>query len=293
MLKKRKVYKESGFKFGMVGKKSVMFWSVLVLLASVFLINFVSAQSLGSKIFDPVKDMFATWNEGNLSVNIAKYVFWAIITLLVFTLLEFIPPFSNSTNKAMPWIRFILGVLIAFLSMAYLTPSDIYTALASYGAMGIVLSAVVPFIIIMFFTMQLSKAEDDSGHMIGNIVWVAFIVFLVYKVISGVFFCTAGGTGADAVKCIAVMEAIIYLAVIVFAIWYVWKGGYILMNMATKSRIKSMAQNMDEGKRTTLLAEAARLDKQAEAMMGTPGASKESVKKLHDRAEEMRQVAGE
>ena len=63
----------------------------LFVFSLLFVGMFVGVASAVSPIFDPVKDMFSSWNEGDLSVNVAKYVFWIILTLFVFTILDFIP----------------------------------------------------------------------------------------------------------------------------------------------------------------------------------------------------------
>jgi len=195
-------------------KGSVMGLFVLALLMTVSFVGTASAQSLGGQIFDPVKDMFASWTEGDLSVNLAKYVLLLVLTLFIFTILDFVP-FVKEGGSGKKFIRFVLALAIGFLSMAYLTPSDVYTALAAYSALGVVFSAVVPFLILAFFSMEVAKS-GGAGRILSKGIWIAFGVFLIYKIIDGIFFCTIGTKGAQ--SCISVVEGFIYIGVLVLIV---------------------------------------------------------------------------
>ncbi len=208
-------------------KKRVHGFIFIFLFLIVIVTGIVSAATLAS-IFDPVKDLFVNWNQGDLSVNIAKYVFWGIVGLFIFSILAFVP-FVSGEKKVV--IRVILAVLISFLAIAYLTPSNIYTMLASYGALGFVLGAGLPFIILAFFSIEMSK-QGVGGKIIAKLVWIIFIVYLIYKVVSGMI--TTPG--------IELFEGIIYLAAIVSCLIYMYWGENKLLKLIFKEEMSGMKE---------------------------------------------------
>ena len=140
----------------MFNKKSIGLIFVSLILFS-FVAGIVSAQSswwqnlfgggssAQSGVFEPVKDLFTNWEKGNLDVNIAKYLFWLIVTLFVYSVVGFIPVLNDKLHGS---VKFILALIVGFLSTAYITPSDVYTTLAGYSALGFVLSALLPLIVL-------------------------------------------------------------------------------------------------------------------------------------------------
>ncbi|PIN90318.1 hypothetical protein COU60_01860 [Candidatus Pacearchaeota archaeon CG10_big_fil_rev_8_21_14_0_10_34_76] len=241
-------------------KKSLMFISFMLVLF-VFSMSLVAAQrdpfagirsgsgSGASAVFDPVKDMFASWQDGDLSINIAKYVFWLLLTLVIFSILLYIP-FLTKLGK---W-NFLLAVLIAFLSTAYLTPSDVYSALASYGALGIVLSAAIPFVILLFFSIQISKEGGAGGKILSKFIWAAFVLFLVWKLFQGAFFCEIDGG-----RCISLWEGGAYLLFIIGSILWIF--------FFEKMFLKSLYKEEFEQSKTSLEKnlQAQRAKREAEA----------------------------
>lgn len=191
MTQQRKVYKEFICIDNMQNKRVLTIF-VLGLFASLFLVQFaslVAAQtpttqpaSSASNFFDPVKDMFAKWQQGQLSVNIAKYLLWVLVALFVYSILDFLP-FMKGRDKA--WIRATVSVVIGFLGIAFLNSSDVYTILASYSALGFVLGAVAPFLILLFGSIEVDRHGGIAGKVFVKIVWVAYIIFLVSKLIGG------------------------------------------------------------------------------------------------------------
>lgn len=58
--------------------KKLLVFSLFTFFALIFIVGLVSAQTPGEtakSIFDPIKQMFTDWTGGNLSKNIAKYLF--------------------------------------------------------------------------------------------------------------------------------------------------------------------------------------------------------------------------
>ena len=131
-----------------------------------------------------IGDLFATWGEGNLDVNIAKYLFWIIIMLFIFSSLNFAKMPENG------FLQFLLAIIISFLATAYITPEEVFTVLTTYTALGLTLSVIVPFIILIFFSAMLLSNEKISQMTVAKVMmevmlWLFFVAFLLYKLIVG------------------------------------------------------------------------------------------------------------
>ncbi len=187
--------------------KKVVGIFVLSLLLLSFLSTFVLAQGVGSKIFDPIKSMFTDWEEGSFSINIAKYLLTFLVLIFVYGVTHFLPVIK-SLNK---YIQFLFALVVSFLSMAFTSSSDLYAVMVSYTAMGFALSAIVPMLILVFFSVEVSK-ENSGSRMLSKFVWVIFIMFMIYKLIDGY--------AMDQIKGGMVIA---YVGVIVGAILWVWK----------------------------------------------------------------------
>ena len=155
-----------------------------------FLLNFANVTETNATITgQPVAEgfiagMFADWTTGNLDINIAKYLFWIILTLFIFSALNFA---KIPNNSAAQWL---IAIPVSFLSVAYITPEEIFTVLTAYSALGLTLSVIVPFVIMIFFSAMLISNEKLKHMSVAKIMlevslWLFFIAFLIYKLIVG------------------------------------------------------------------------------------------------------------
>lgn len=189
-----------------MSKKTVGIFVLSILFLS-FLSTFALAQGIGSKIFDPIKSMFTDWEEGNLSINIAKYLLTGLVFIFVYGVTKFLP-IVKGLNK---YIQFLFALVVAFLSMAFTSSSDLYAVMVSYTAMGFVMSAIVPMMILIFFSIEMSK-ENFGSKILARFMWFLFVVVMAYKLIEGY--------SSDQIKG---NMLIAYIAVIVFTILWIWK----------------------------------------------------------------------
>ncbi|MBW6442772.1 hypothetical protein K0A97_03280 [Patescibacteria group bacterium] len=171
-------------------KKWFLVAGIFIFLILAFALNFVNVSEPTQKIPTTITgqsiiaDMFTDWSSGGLKVSIAKYFFWIIVTMLVTTILNFAKFPKNG------FIQFILGLIISFLATAYITPDEVFAALTLYTALGLTLSVVLPFFIIIFFSAMLLSNEKISDISIGRVVmqvmlWLFFTGFISYKLIAG------------------------------------------------------------------------------------------------------------
>jgi len=141
------------------------------------------SRSSGSSS-DVFSGFFDKWNQGTLDATFAKYFFWIILTILIFSALNF-AKFPDST-----FVQWIIALPVGFFVTAYITPSEIFAILTTYTALGLTLSAIIPFIILLFFSSMLLSNEKIRHMTVGRVIlqfalWFLFIGFLFYKIITG------------------------------------------------------------------------------------------------------------
>jgi len=126
-----------------------------------------------------IVNMFTKWGQGNTDVIIAKYAFIILVCILIFGISAHMPFLKGNWYLQLPF-----AILVGFLAGAYLTPSDVYTMLTGYGAMGLILGGIIPFIIVGYFSLEMGK-EGIFGKWTSIIIWIGFVIFIIYKLILG------------------------------------------------------------------------------------------------------------
>lgn len=179
-----------------------------------FLVGFInvgetSIAVTGQQTF--ISDMFTTWTEGNLDLNIAKYLLWVMLTILLFSIFTSVGFPSNF------FARWLISIPVAFLSIAYVTPSEIFSIVNTYSALGITLSVILPFFIVLFFSaslMSVRKIRDlTTGRILAEVaIWILFTAFLIYKLIAGMF----SGSSFGVSMIILGFTAFVSLMIVVF-----------------------------------------------------------------------------
>ena len=250
-------------------KKRVVAFVFLSLMLLSLIAGVVSAQTtwfeklfgVGSSstksVFDPVKDMFSKWEAGDLSLNLAKYLFWFIVTLFVYSITKFIPGIKVLHGGA----KFLLALVIGFLAIAYMTPSDVYTSLASYTALGFVLSALVPLIILLFFGIEIRREGGMGGRLIAKFMWFIFIVFLAWKLVDGMFGFTGG-------KVINLVEGWSYIGVIAFSLLWILVFEKQFLKMLFKEESGSILDENLHDVANVLVSEISQREERAKALSG-------------------------
>jgi hypothetical protein len=116
--------------------------------------------------------------------------------------------------------------------------------LVSYGAMGMIISAVIPFIILFFFTLSIEKEDATAGAMLTPIFWIGFVVFIIYKLIAG---------WADNTNPLGRGEAIAYMIVVVASVLFILLKNKII-SMIFKRGIEAGVIQKERANDATLAA---------------------------------------
>ncbi|MCX6746726.1 MAG: hypothetical protein NTU63_01165 [Candidatus Pacearchaeota archaeon] len=168
--------------------RTFTFLLIAVFLVLAFLLGFVNKTGLATQTpttgQSVLSDFFTNWEGGNLDTNITKYLFWFMVTALIWSALSFAKFPEQGVFQA------LIALPAGFLATAYLTPAEVFTVLQSYETLGIVLTFIVPFMLMLFFSaMFLSNQKVKSMSvpkvMMEVFLWIFFAIILGYKMISG------------------------------------------------------------------------------------------------------------
>lgn len=180
MMKNKKVYKSENSNCDM--KKGMKVFSVILL--SLILVSIiagvVSARTVIGELFNQIP--------GNLNLDIkflsdgvnftdhagfARILMFLLVFIIIYAVSEFLP-FVGGNKYLAP----AFSIVVALLSTLFLSRQEVYTSLLAYNALGIAVTAVIPFIAITI----ISKKLFEGGHLLwSRLLWIAFIVFLIFR----------------------------------------------------------------------------------------------------------------
>jgi len=136
-----------------------------------FALGFVSAQT----IFSDIADSFRSGVSGVISPGpgFAQFLLFILVALIIYAIAEELPFVGTKT-----WVAGAIAVVVGLLSTFFLKSEEVYTILLSYGALGITLTAIIPFVIISVIA---KKAHDKDNVLLGKLLWITFFVVTLFK----------------------------------------------------------------------------------------------------------------
>lgn len=157
-------------------KQVVLSFVALFLLTFLVSINFVSAfwSELGRGDISGAFNSLSAVNSAIDSTWAAQVLFFFLVLVVVYGVSDYLPFFGDRN-----FLGFVFSLIVSILAVFFLNPEQIRTMLFSYKALGIVLTAIIPFFVIA----AISKKSHDKGQLIlSKSLWIAFIVFLLMMV---------------------------------------------------------------------------------------------------------------
>ncbi len=192
----------------MMMKKSFVFLFLSVMLFSL-IAGVVSAQT--SQFTQTINDFLRPWEDGSFKdLVLVKYLVLILVWMVVWSILGHFPGLKNlfkgdgtAENRGFPILGAIFSFIIAFLALAYITPSELEGIMASYAGLGFTIGALLPAIIIMAWTFDIASTnagESDvrkkvSSNVLVILIWTLFGVFTLFK-LSKVLFGAESSTNA-------------------------------------------------------------------------------------------------
>lgn len=190
-------------------------FSLLVISFLSFNIDFVSAnenintgdRSVGEGLVEDARDFFSGgsfFSGAKDSVFFAQFLLFILVALIVYALSESLPFLKGAGSYVKGGISIIIGILSVF----FLQDTEIYGILLSYGALGIVLTGVIPFILMAVFTARLTA---EGYNFISRIIWSVFGIVLFFRFLAAPEGEIDGG--------VRILYFVLFLLVIGMLIW--------------------------------------------------------------------------
>jgi len=138
-------------------RKRIIGLLIFGLFAVLLISNFVAAQdTVFENIFGGAGGGLSNFLESLQESNaFSKLLLFALIALIVYAIVGRLP-FVKDKDYVPGGIAIVVGILATF----FLDSTEVETILLSYGALGITLTALIPFFIII----AISKGLNDAGH---------------------------------------------------------------------------------------------------------------------------------
>ena len=158
---------------------SLIFLSVLAGFA-VAATNLDSITASWNKI---VSGLFGTTLTAADTIVI-KGLVWVLLFLIIYAIADVLP-FLGAAEKGKTKFLLRLGIsaVVSYLAVAFLTPGELYASMQSYSAMGVVLTTLVPFAVILTVAWRLLEKPNPGNLLLQKLMFALFAAFLAYKVV--------------------------------------------------------------------------------------------------------------
>ena len=132
----------------------------------------------GNQLLGPIFDLFGfTSSEG-----FATFLLATLVIMIVYSLMSFVPFFGDSVG-----IQWAASIIIGVLAFFYVDISRVKTLLLAYEALGFVFAGVIPFLVVLAFTIKLETGKNTKGkistYIISNTVLWVFLGYIFFKAI--------------------------------------------------------------------------------------------------------------
>jgi hypothetical protein len=155
--------------------KRILVFGLFAILAISFLISITSAAPTTTPWQD-IKSLFSGASTGNIKLYSVQFLFFMLVTLIILAVSNSIP-FLEGQHIG---IRFGVSLIIGILATFYLAPEEIYTALMGYQALGILLTTIIPFIVLLTITIQWDTKYPEYTWFT-QLMWVAYLTAYLIK----------------------------------------------------------------------------------------------------------------
>lgn len=161
-----------------------LFAFTIALFSIIIISNVISAadpNDLAKSAVEGISKAITEWFAGIVNNQLSKVLFGILLALLIYSILDF----SGIINQNL--IKVSISVIVSFLSIAYLTPTEIWLILASYNAMGATLLTLIPIMILMLFSYRMILVGGAKGVIFQYLIWIFYGIFLTIKILIQIF----------------------------------------------------------------------------------------------------------
>jgi len=208
-----------------------------------------------------------------------KFLLFILILAIVYGISDVLPFLSDDkkTNTAIKWV---VSIIVAYFSVAFMPVKQVYGLMVGYEALGVILTAIIPFILIFGMTWRLAENPNPSRMLVQKLLMWGFIFFLVYRLID---LYIAGQYNEGILWPYATFVYVIMLLVMI---------GYIfaeptIRNFILTTKVKGYIEQSKVMSKQEAMADAAALRQKAEAARRSGQTNTaETLEKAAERLEE-------
>jgi len=166
---------------------------LLVLIINLTLINAAPKDDVTNFFSSIFSDSGMSWYQA-WSLYSAQGLLWILVVLIIWAISDAIPFLENAN----PLVRLAISAVIGALSVLYLTPEEVFTALMGYEALGVSLTTILPFVILLVITIKWNVKYPQYSFF-SSIAWIAYLVAYLIKYSLSLFAWWTGGVDPNGI----------------------------------------------------------------------------------------------
>jgi hypothetical protein len=244
-------------------------WKIFgLILLGIFLIGLVAAQDnqqqyedffskVSGTIVGVVSKLFGEeWGSSFWELAFIKFLFWFLLFLIILSVSSYIP-FLEGTGTGIGVLKYVIAIVISYLSVMYITPSDFYVILISYTTLGIVVTSIIPLAIIIAITYGIALKPTAGKLILQKVLMGTYALVLVWRLVQ-IFISPPEGVDIPTIAIPLYGGALIIIVLLM--VFNKTVKGFIL-----SSSIKGYLEVADTLSREEAMADAALLRQRADA----------------------------
>jgi len=163
----------------------------VLVLVGMFLVSFMAGfvgadittdgggvKNVASDLWDGLKGVSFIDGGGETAGIISKILLMILVVLLVYSVIDSFGPLKGGDKSLIRWgVSAIVGVL----SFMFVSIENIQAILGTYEALGITMTTVIPFVILVFFAFKIAEGKPAFSRVIMTPIFVLFGVYLLFR----------------------------------------------------------------------------------------------------------------
>jgi len=135
-----------------------------------------TGKSMGERIVD-------WWSTSTLKISdqsktlLSKILLMALVILIVYSItafLPFVPPGKD-------YINWLIATIIGILSFLFVSADNIRYIVTNYEALGVMLTSVLPFVVLLVFSYKLRENNPSIANIINPALFIGFLLYVGSK----------------------------------------------------------------------------------------------------------------
>ncbi len=185
---------------------------------------------------------------------LTKILVYALIVIIIFGVTDMVPFFPG--GRAGTALKVGFSVIVAYLSIAYIAPAELYTSLMGYGSLAVALIVAIPFVIILGIYAKLATDPRPERILIARFLALFFMLYYIYRLFVAIIFPPRNLPGVPVYAIITLLAACIVMGLI-------FASDTRLRHYFLKAKMKGYLEEADLTNKDEMRAQVARMSSEA------------------------------